>query len=317
MAGLYPGPSSPNRPDPAPSRTFVVRRLGDTRLVAEPRADELMERAEDVAGDVAEHDWFKRLARFGMVARGVLYLVVSLLALRIATGDFDERADKQGALQAVVRQPFGKVLVACLAVGFAGYMLWRLVEAAIGPRDEKDARKAALKRLGYVARAAIYGGLLATAAKLLVGANEGAQQENAATDWTGRVLRWPGGRLLVAAVGVGVIGAGLYMGWRGVRQKFAKRLKGYEMDPGKRRWILRLGTVGNIARMLVFSTIGVLLLVAAAQADAHEAVGIDGALRRLAARRFGPVLLSVIALGLAAYGLYSLAEARYRRLPTG
>ena len=274
-----------------------------------------MEQAEDVAGDVAEHDWFKRLARFGMVARGFLYLVVALLALRIATGDFDERADKQGAMQAVVRQPLGKVLVACLAVGFAGYMLWRLVEAVIGPRDEDDPRKAVFKRLGYLGRAVIYGALFASAVKLLVGADEGAERENATTDWTGRVLGWPGGRLLVAAVGLAVLGGGLYVGWRGVRQKFAKRLKGYEMDPGERRWILRLGTVGNIARMVVFAIIGVLLVVAAAQADAHQAVGIDGALRRLAARPFGPTLLSVIALGLAAYGLYSFAEARYRRLP--
>ena len=131
------------------------------------------------------------------------------------------------------------------------------------------------------------------------------------------MLDWPGGRLLVGAVGLAVLGAGLYVGWRGVRQKFAKRLKGYEMEPGERRWILRLGTVGNIARMVVFVIIGVLLVVAAAQADAHQAVGIDGALRRLAARPFGPTLLSVVALGLAAYGLYSFAEARYRRLPTG
>ncbi|MEA2827718.1 MAG: hypothetical protein QOG43_2157 [Actinomycetota bacterium] len=275
-----------------------------------------MERAEDVAGDVAEHDWFKRLARFGMVARGFLYLVVALLALRVATGDFDQRADKQGALQVVVRQPMGKVLVACLAVGFGGYMLWRLVEAAIGPRDEEDPRKAVLKRLGYVGRACIYGGLLATAVKLLVGADEGSGRENAATDWTGRVLGWPGGRLLVGAVGLVVLGGGLYIGWRGVRQKFADRLKGYEMSPRERRWILRLGTVGNIARMIVFVIIGVLLVMAAAQADPHEAVGIDGALRRLAAGPFGPTLLSVIAGGLAAYGLYSFAEARYRRLPT-
>jgi hypothetical protein len=196
-------------------------------------------------------------------------------------------------------------------------MMWRLVEALIGPRDEKDSRKALLMRLGYLARGLIYAGLLATAVKLLVGADEGTERENAATDWTGRVLGWPGGRLLVAAVGLAVICGGLYIGWRGARQKFAKRLKGYEMDAGERRWILRLGTVGNIARMFVFTIIGVLLVVAAAQADPHEAVGIDGALRRLAAAPLGPALLSAIALGLGAYGLYSFAEARYRRLPTG
>ena len=310
MAGALPRPPAP---EPDAARTFADGPAGDTGSVGE----DLLDRAEVVAGDVAEHDWFKRLARFGMAARGFVYLVVALLALRIATGDFNQRADKQGALQVVVRQPMGKLLVACLAVGFGGYMLWRFVEAAIGPRDEKDPRKAVLKRLGYVARALIYGGLFASAVKLLLGANKGAEGDSAATDWTARVLGWPGGRLLVAAVGIGVIGGGLYIGWRGLRQKFAKRLKGYEMSPRERRWVLRLGTVGNIARMVVFAIIGVLLVVAAAQADAHEAVGIDGALRRLAARPFGPTLLSVMALGLAAYGLYSFAEARYRRLPSG
>jgi hypothetical protein len=283
--------------------------------MSDRHGDDLMDRAEDVAGDVAGHDWFKRLARFGMVARGFLYVVVALLALRIATGDLDERADKQGALQAVVRQPLGKVLIVMLAGGFAGYALWRFVEAVLGPPAEKDARKAAFKRLGYAARGLLYTGLFASTAKLLVGANEGESKENAATDWTARVLGWPGGRLLVAAVGIGVVGAGLYIGWRGVNQKFAKKLKGYQMGTGERRWILRLGTVGSIARAVVFVLIGLLLVVAAAQADAHPAVGLDGALRRLASRNFGPVLLAVVAFGFAAFGLYSFAEARYRRLP--
>jgi len=294
---------------------FAFGPVGDTALVTDRQTQDLVDQAEDVAEDMASHDWFKRLARFGMVARGTLYLVVALLALRIATGDFDDRADKQGALQAVVRQPFGKVLIAALAVGFAGYALWRFVEAVIGPPNEKDRRKAAFKRLGYAARGLLYTGLFASTVTLLVGANEGESRENAATDWTARVLSWPGGRLLVAAVGLGVVGAGLYVGWRGWKQKFAKKLANHEMDSGERKWILRLGTVGSIARMVVFVLIGVLLVAAAAQTDPNAAVGVDGALRRLAARPWGPTLLSSVALGLAAFGLFSLAEARYRRLP--
>ena len=280
-------------------------------------AEGLADQAEDVAEDVASNDWFKRLARFGMVARGLLYIVVALLAVRIATGDFDERADKQGALQAVVRQPLGKVLIILLAVGFAGYAAWRFIEAVLGPPTEKDSRKAAFKRAGYAARGLLYTGLFASTVKLLVGANEAADKENAATDWTARVLEWPGGRWLVAAAGAGVVAAGVYIGWRGVKQKFAKKLKSYEMDMGERRWILRLGTVGSIARMIVFVLIGILLMVAAAHSGVEEGVGIDSALRRLAGGDFGPALLTVLALGLAAFGLYSFAEARYRRLPTG
>ncbi len=244
---------------PAVEAEFAFGPLGDTALVTDRQTEDLVDQAEDVAGDVASHDWFKRLARFGMVARGILYLVVALLALRIATGDFDERADKQGALQAVVRQPLGKVLIVALAVGFAGYALWRFVEAVIGPPNEQDRRKATFKRLGYAARGLLYTGLFASTVRLLVGADEGESAENAATDWTARVLSWPGGRLLVAAVGIGVVGAGIWVGWRGWKQKFAKKLKNHEMDIGERKWILRLGTVGNIARMVVFVLIGVLL----------------------------------------------------------
>ena len=127
-------------------------------------------------------------------------------------------------------------------------------------------------------------------------------------------MGWPGGRLLVAATGVAILGGGLYVGWRGVSRKFRKHLKGYEMTPTQQRVILWLGTVGNIARSIVFMLIGVLLIVAALQHDPTEAVGIDGALRRLAGRSYGPPLLAGVAVGLAIYGLFSLAEARFRRV---
>ena len=104
------------------------------------------------------------------------------------------------------------------------------------------------------------------------------------------------------------------MGWRGISRKFRKHLKSYEMTPRQRRVILWLGTVGNIARSLVFMLIGVLLIVAALQHDPTEAVGIDGALRRMAARSYGPALLTAVAAGLALYGLFSLSEARFRRV---
>ena len=175
-------------------------------------------------------------------------------------------------------------------MGFAGYALWRFVEAVIGPQDENDARKAMFKRLGYPRPGRLYTGLR-DRRRLLVGANQGPEGR------TGHRLDGAGAglarrRLLVGAVGLGVVGAGALHRLAGGAQKFAKRLKGYEMEPGERRWILRLGTVGNIARMIVFPIIGVLLVVAAAQADAPEEVGIDGALRRLAARPYGPILLS-------------------------
>ena len=284
---------------------------GHTGLVS-PRPAPFLERPEDVADKVADNEWFERLARWGLAVRGLMYLLIALLALRVASGDAGERADKQGALQAVVRQPMGKVLVAALAVGFAGYAAWRLLAAVRGPTGE-DGAKATFKRIGYAARGLFYLLLFGTAVRLIV-ANTGDSATEQAPDWTARVLGWPGGRLLVAATGIAILGGGLYVGWRGVSKKFRKHLKGYEMTPRQRRVILWLGTVGNMARSLVFMLIGVLLIVAALQHDPTEAVGIDGALRRVAGRSFGPALLAAVAAGLALYGLFSLAEARFRRV---
>lgn len=261
----------------------------------------------------AQSDWLERLARAGLVARGFLYVVVALLAVQVATGDQEERADKQGALQAVVRQPLGKLLVLGMALGFAGYALWRFVEAAVGPPDEDDPRKALGKRVFQAARGAIYAAFFASAVRVLIWSNS-RSDPNVEADWTGRVLEKPGGTWLVEAVGAAVIGGGLYLGWRGLTGTFRKRLKSAEMSPAERRWIVGFGTVGMIARMVVFILIGTFLIVAAIQHAPGKAVGIDGALRVLAARSFGPPLLVLVASGLAAYGVYSLGEARYRRV---
>ncbi|HEX2046792.1 MAG TPA: DUF1206 domain-containing protein [Acidimicrobiales bacterium] len=277
-------------------------------------ADEVKEGAQDALQRASRSTCLERLARAGLVARGLLYGVVAVLAVRVAQGHQSVQPDKQGALQAVVRQPLGRVLVLLLAVGFAGYAAWRFVEAAVGPPDEPDGRKARFKRVGYAARGVLYTFFSASALKLFIWSKNAAMDENPEVDWTARVLDWPGGTWLVQAVGLGIIGAGLYIGWRGLSGKFRKRLKALEMGKAERRWVRGIGTVGNVARMLVTLVVGVLLIAAARHHDPGQAVGIDGALKRLADRSYGPLLLVLVAAGLAAYGVYSLAEARYRRV---
>ncbi len=275
--------------------------------------DEVRDRAEDALEDAAESTWLERLARAGLVARGLLYVAVAILAAQVAAGHSAARADKQGALQAVVHQPFGRVLVLMLAVGFAGYAAWRFVEAAVGPANEPDTRKSQLKRVGYFLRGVLYTFLFGSAVKLFIWSNSVAP-DSRESDRTAQVLDWPLGAWLVQGAGVVAIGAGLYIGWRGLAGKFRTRLKLVEMSRGKSACIRGVGTVGNVARMLVALLIGVFLIAAARLRDPEQAVGIDGALKRLAARPYGTTLLVVVAIGLAAYGLYSFAEARYRRV---
>ncbi len=276
--------------------------------------DQVKDRAHDALEDAADSTWLERLARAGLVARGLLYVVMAILAVQVARGHDETRADKQGALQTVLHQPFGRLLILLLAVGFAGYALWRFVEAAVGPADENDERKANFKRLGSAARGGLYAFFCGSAVKLFIWSNEVAAAERPEADWTARVLNWPGGTWLVQAVGLGFIGGGLYVGWRGLAGKFRKRLKSLEMGQAERRWIRWIGAVGMVARMLVMVMIGVFLIAAARSHDPNQAVGIDGALKHLADRSYGPGLLVLVAFGLAAYGLYSFAEARYRRV---
>ncbi len=276
--------------------------------------DDVKERSHDAVERASRSNWLEGLARAGLATRGVLYLVVAALAIQVARGVGDERADKQGALRAVARQPLGRVLVLLMAIGLGGYALWRFVDAIVGPDDERDSKKATLKRVGYAARGVLYTAFCVSAVKLLVSSGGNSGSDSAQSDWTARVLKWPAGPWLVAAVGVAIIGAGFYVGWRGLSRKFRKRLKAAEMSRAERRWIVGFGTVGMVARMIVFSMIGVFLINAALRHDSNQAVGIDGALKRLVARPYGPVLLVAMALGLAAYGVYSLGEARFRRV---
>jgi len=275
---------------------------------------DVKEQSKDAVERASRSNWLEGLARAGLATRGLIYLVVAALAVQVARGRSDERADKQGAFQAVVRQPLGRVLLLAMAIGLGGYALWRFVEAIVGPDDERDPSKATLKRIGCAARGVLYAAFFVSAVRLLVSSGGKSGSGRAQTDSTARILNWPGGRWIVAAIGVAIIAGGLWLGWRGVSRKFRKRLKAAEMSREERRWIIGFGAVGMGARMIVFSMIGVFLINAAMQHDPNQAVGIDGALKRLAARPYGPALLVVVALGLAAYGIYSLGEARFRRV---
>ncbi len=278
-------------------------------------AAEVVDDCIDALETASRSLWLERLARWGLVVRGLLYVVVAVLAVSVARGNWGARADKQGALQAVLHQPLGRVLLLGFAVGFAGYAIWRFVEAAVGRPDDDDSAKARLKRVGYFARGVLYTAFFVSAVKLLIWTTgtPDPQQDT----WTYRVQQWPAGTWLIGLTGAAIVAGGLYMGWRGLSGKFRSRLKGTEMGPTERRWVTGVAVVGMIARMVVTVLMGAFLIAAATQHDPSEAVGIDGALKRLAERSYGPALLTLLALGLAAYGVYSFAEARYRRVGDG
>ena len=261
--------------------------------------------------DVAQRPQFEWLARAGLVARGVVYAIIGVLAVKLALGDGGKTTNQKGALETIVRQPFGKVLLILMAVGLAGYAIWRLVRAAIGhgPEASDDTKE----RVAGFASGIAYAALCVTAVSILVGSGGGGGG-GSPDKATGGVLEWPGGQILVAIAGLIMIGVGLEQGYKGVKKKFLEKSKTEQMSESVEKAFTALGVFGHLARMVVFAMIGYFLVRAAIDYDPDKAVGLDGALSKLGQASYGPVLLGIVAAGLVGFAAYSIADARYRRV---
>jgi uncharacterized protein DUF1206 len=264
-----------------------------------------------VGGDkVARSSGFEWLARAGFVARGLIYGIIGILAIKLALGAGGETTNQQGALETIARQPFGKVLLVLVATGLAGYALWRLLHALLGHGPE--ASDTTFERVAAFGSGIVYAGLCAIAVEILVGSGGNGSGNSQKT--TAGVFGWPAGTWLVGIAGAVLIGIGLYQGYRGLSKDFLKDSKTEEMSPRVRNWIEWIGTFGHLARMVVFGLVGVFLIKAAIDYNPNKAVGLDGALAKLANASYGPFLLGIVAAGLIAFGIYSLSDARYRRI---
>jgi hypothetical protein len=265
----------------------------------------------------ARHPWLEPLARLGYAAKGIVYFVVGLLAAQAAFGAGGKTTDTSGALSSIVTQPFGKFLLAIVAIGLIGYALWRLVQTFFDPEhaQEQTDTKQIAQRIGYAFSGFAYLGLAWTAAGLIFGVGGGGNSNsNATQDWTARLMAQPFGQWLVGLAGLVVLGVGLSYFYQAYKAKFRQELKMREMSRTEQTWATRLGRFGIAARGVVFSIIGIFLIQAALQSDASQARGLGGALAALAAQPFGPWLLGIVALGLIAYSIYSIVEARYRQI---
>ncbi len=251
------------------------------------------------------------LGRAGFAARGVVYLLIGWIAAMIALDHRTMEADRTGALELIAGKPFGYVVLWFLVVGFAGMTLWRVMMAV---RPDLPGRTGAGSRLSSAGKAVLYAVAAYTTARFAVTGHASGSTNQLSKDFTADVMRHQGGRLLVGAVGLGLVLGGLALIWRGLKRKFAKELTAGSMSAATRRWVLRLGTVGNVARGLVAGVAGGFLIDAALTFNPSRARGVDGSLRAFAAAPAGPILLGLMALGLAAFGCYSFCEARWRRL---
>ncbi|MCM1943396.1 DUF1206 domain-containing protein [Streptomyces sp. G3] len=264
------------------------------------------------AGRAANGSAAKGAARAGLTARGVIYLLVGLLALQIAFGTGSRQADRSGALAELADKPFGAVLLWALGAGLVGMALWRLSEALFGVtgKDGHTARK----RLPAAARCVFYAFVAYSVLAFAAGAGGGGSSDRQSRDVTARAMEMPAGRWLVGAAGAAIVVAGVVIGVQAARRTFHKKMKLGGLGPRVRRLVDVTGVAGGAARGLVFAGAGAFALRAAVEYEPDRAKGMDDTLRSFADTPLGPWLLVGVAAGLVLFGVFSFTLARWRRV---
>lgn len=258
-------------------------------------------------------DWKETMGRVGLVGRGVMYSVIGLLAVQLALGDASQDASKNGAIEWIAGQPLGKFLLVALTISLFALAGWRLLDAVVGDPVEgsevSDRAEFALKGAIYLSLAV--GALSATVANWSGGGGGSGSGSGSSGNQqaTATVLEWPAGQWIVAAVGLGVIGYAFYTLKKHVLdEEFRQRLA--VTGDG---WVTNLGRAGYAARSVIFLVIGYFLVQAGLNHEAGKTKGLSGALQEISGKGWGQWLLFAVAAGLLAYGLFSLAEAKFRR----
>ncbi|WP_067502881.1 DUF1206 domain-containing protein [Actinoplanes sp. TFC3] len=267
--------------------------------------------ARNTASRAADSKPLEYLARGGFIAYGVIHLLFAWIALQLAFGSSSESGDQSGALQELASKPMGKTLVVIVIVGMIGLALWQALEAAIGESGEQG-RMALAERFISGCRTIMYLYFAFLGIKVLQGSNTSSgdsSQQKASS-----LMDNAGGRFLIGLIGVVVVGVGVGLAIYGLKKKFEKHLNTQQMSAQVRKTTQRLGIAGYTAKGAAYAIAGVLVVVAAVKYDPEKARGLDAALKTLAGAPYGPWLLALFALGIAAFGVYCFSQARYRKV---
>lgn len=253
----------------------------------------------------------RALARFGFAAKGVVYVLMGLLALLAATGQRGgQTADKKQAVQSIQSLPGGPILLGLIAVGLLGYIVWRFTQAVRDTESKGSGAKGIGRRLGYIGSGLLYAGVALYAGRLAI--NDGQADSGGASTQqtlTAKILTWPAGEWIIMLVGVATIIGGIYQIYRAYSGKFHKDVDDSGLPEAQRRLVYRAGQIGYTARGIVMGLIGYFFVQAGQQAKASAVGSTDDAFDLLAT--MGPAVLGVVALGLMAYGVFMFVKARY------
>jgi hypothetical protein len=261
--------------------------------------------------DVKHNDLLKRGARVGLVAYGVVHLLIAWIGLQVAwSGGGD--ASSGGALRTLAEQPFGKTMLWITVVGLVALTLWQVATAIWGYQTE-DGAKRVVKRLSSAGRAVVYGALAYTAYTIVSGSSSGSGGDSKEEGLTADLLGAPAGRFLVAAVGLAILALAVKLAHRGVTDGFTHDLEGSATSGQSGSTVLALGRFGYVGKGIAIGVVAILFGWAAISYDPEKAGGLDDALKTVRDQPFGPYLLTFVALGIAAFGLFCFAWSRYAR----
>jgi hypothetical protein len=253
----------------------------------------------EVIREVGDHPIVEGGARLGYAVNGLLHLLIAWLAVQVAVGVQAAKADQSGALATLTDSTMGTLTLWAAVAGFALLGLWQLTEAVV--RRRRSVRlKSAGKAIGYAA-------IGWSALGFLLGSGSDSARQSA--DVTAALLGAPLGRLLVAVLGLAVLGIAAYHVVKGWTRRFLRDLREH---PGG--WAVWAGIAGYVAKGIALTFVGGLFLVAAGSGTPDGATGLDGAMRALLLLPGGRLPLLLIGVGFAAYGVYSLARARFARV---
>jgi hypothetical protein len=256
--------------------------------------------------DIERSDALDHGVRVGLVAYGIVHLLVAFTAIGLVLGD-PGKADQQGALSQLARTPGGGIALWVVAGGLFCLVVWQAFEALLGHASSDGAEKLG-KRVASATKAVVYLVVGLSALQKAMGSSSGSSGTDSTT---AQVMSAPGGRLVVGAVGLTVVGVGVFLVWKGISERFTKDLDSEATLKNRRTPIVWLGKAGYVAKGVALGVVGVLFTTAAVQFEAKESGGLDQALKTLLEQPFGGALLGLVAAGLAAFGLYCFAWARH------
>jgi hypothetical protein len=257
--------------------------------------------------------WVHRFARVGYLSKGIVYVIIGILALITSTGTHLNEASSNGALYTIAQQPFGPALLIVLSVGLSAYAFWQLIKAIFDPECVHHSWRRWFSRLGFLFIAGVYITMCISALRILFRARAESSDKTYQT-LSAQMLTQPFGQLLIAIGGLIFAIVGVLFLYRALSRRFKRDLKKNVMNKHEWRWTAYIGTFGMTARGIVFMIIAFFLVRTAILADPNETKGLDGALLELASQPFGPVLLAIVSLGFISYGVFMFASAKFRRL---